>query len=116
MFEKKNHAKRLLEAEDLIAHALMLSEGMTVAYNGMKDKLYIDMADGAFALMAHALNTAYEIISDEGVEFVKEHDLNYPLDKPTDEPREYSPDFVKDVATTAYLNGYLAQLKGGERK
>lgn len=77
---KKEHAKKLLDVEITVSHAAMLSEGMSYANNGMTDKLYANMATGAFGILGVALDKAYEDISEVNLKLVRKKGLQHTLD------------------------------------
>ena len=77
--EKTEHAKNMLDVETIVAHAQMLSEGMSLICVGTNDKNYVNMAVGAFGVLSVALNNAYVTISDAGTDYVHNNGLQYPI-------------------------------------
>ena len=74
-FDKQAHARDLLKVEGIICDASLLSDGMSIANNGMDDTQYARMADGAFGLLSRALDDAFETISEAESTFVYENDI-----------------------------------------
>lgn len=79
-FDKKEHAKKLVDVETVVAHAAALTEGLGYASNGMPDKNFASMATGAFTILGIVLNDTHRTISEETNNFVFGNGLQYPID------------------------------------
>lgn len=77
-FNKEKHARDLLDAEGIVGNAQNLLEGLD--YVCTTHKKYLELVRGAIGLLAPALSTAYDLISEAGSDFVYSHGLKYPLD------------------------------------
>jgi hypothetical protein len=76
-FDKKEHAKLLLDIEGTIIGAFMLSKGLSDV--DQIDYGYAVMASGAFRVLSVALEKAYDDICKAGSDFIDENGLSYPF-------------------------------------
>ena len=80
-FDNQKHADSLLDADGLLADALMLAEGMSYENTNIDDQQNAATLRAAMRLIAHSLEEAFTLVSEAESNFRLSHGLHYG-DKP----------------------------------